>query len=304
MRTRWDILFVGDIMKSDNIIYNKIPTTFEEQINILRKRNLIIDNETSAIDILSRVNYYRLSAYMLTFKSDDKFFNNTTLEDIYDTYCFDKKLRNLLVGVLESTEIEFRTHIAYHIAHKYGALGHLDSNNFTKVIFHEKYVSIIKNEIYKNRQELFVIHHKTKYNGQVPIWVVMEITTFGTLSMLFNNLKIEDKKAIGLMCGNIHYSMLTSWLKSLSHIRNVCAHYSRIYNKKYNTKPVIPKIYKDYHIDNERIFSFILVIKHSIQNKSEWNSFLINLKGLIDQYEIINLRLIGFPINWYDILLE
>ncbi|MBU3093928.1 Abi family protein [Clostridium sp. CF011] len=253
------------------------------------------------MDILSRVNYYRLSAYMLTFKADDTFLNDVTLEDIYDTYCFDKKLRNLLVGVLESTEIEFRTHIAYHIAHKYGALGHLDSNNFIKASFHEKYVSMIKSEINRNREELFIIHHKTKYNGQVPIWVVMEITTFGTLSMFFNNLKVEDKKAIGLMCG-VHYSMLTGWLKSLSHIRNVCAHYSRIYNKKFNIKPVIPKIYGGYQIDNERIFSFILVIKHSIQNKSEWDSFLINLKALIDQYETINLSLIGFPINWYDIL--
>ncbi len=85
MRTRWDILFVGDIMESDIIIYEKTPTTFEEQLKILRKRNLIIDDENSAIDILSRVNYYRLSAYMLTFKSDDTFFDNTTLEDIYDT---------------------------------------------------------------------------------------------------------------------------------------------------------------------------------------------------------------------------
>ena len=79
----------------------------------------------------------------------------------------------MLVAVLESTEIEFRTHIAYHIAHKYGALGHLDSNNFNKAHFHEKYVSVIKSEIDRNRQDLFIIHHKTKYNGQVPVWAIM-----------------------------------------------------------------------------------------------------------------------------------
>ncbi|MCB2305602.1 hypothetical protein LGL08_00030 [Clostridium estertheticum] len=57
-------------MENDAIIYNKIPTTFEEQLEILRNRNLIINDENNAMDILSRVNYYRLSAYMLTFKSD------------------------------------------------------------------------------------------------------------------------------------------------------------------------------------------------------------------------------------------
>ncbi|MBZ9626025.1 Abi family protein [Clostridium sp. FP2] len=78
---------MDDIMESDNIICNKTPTTFEEQLKMLRKRNLIIDDENRAIDILSRVNYYRLSAYMLIFKSDGMFFYDTTLEDIYDTYC-------------------------------------------------------------------------------------------------------------------------------------------------------------------------------------------------------------------------
>jgi abortive infection bacteriophage resistance protein len=49
-----------------NYYKGKQPTTFEEQIEILRSRNLIIDDNQEAINILSRVNYYRLSAYMLT----------------------------------------------------------------------------------------------------------------------------------------------------------------------------------------------------------------------------------------------
>ena len=112
------------------------------------------------------------------------------IEEIYDTYCFDKKFRNLLVGVLESIEIEFRTHIAYHIAHKYGALGHLDNSNFIKAYFHEKYVSAIESEIDRNREDLFITHHKTKYNGQVPIWVVMEICICQVKTPPYSNPKL------------------------------------------------------------------------------------------------------------------
>lgn len=65
MRTRWDVLFMGGIMDNDKNIYDKKPTTFEEQINILRSRNLIIEDEDKAKDILCRVNYYRLSAYIV-----------------------------------------------------------------------------------------------------------------------------------------------------------------------------------------------------------------------------------------------
>lgn len=283
-------------------IYDKKPTTFEEQILLLRSRNLVINDEDKAIEILRTVNYYRLSAYMLSFKSEDVFFDGISLDDIYDIYSFDKKLRNLLISVLESIEIEFRTHIAYHIAHKYGPLGYLESSNFIDEKYHIKCMNEINREIVKNREELFIKHHLDKYNGQVPLWVAVEVTTFGTLSKLFYNLKIEDKKAIALMSGGNHYSLIIGWLYSLSHIRNVCAHYGRLYDKVFTTKPKIPKIYSKYQIDDSRIFASILAMKHVIRNKSEWNSFLISLKALLETYEIVDLNLIGFPQDWQEIL--
>ena len=39
---------------------NKPFKTYREQLDILRSRNLIIENEERAIDILRRVNYYNL----------------------------------------------------------------------------------------------------------------------------------------------------------------------------------------------------------------------------------------------------
>jgi abortive infection bacteriophage resistance protein len=169
----------------------------------------------------------------------------------------------------------------------------------------EEQIKVLRDrELIINEEEIFIRHHKSKYNGQIPVWVIMEVTTFGTLSKLFYNLKIEDKKSIALMCGKVHYSLVKSWLYSLSHIRNVCAHYGRIYDKKFNAKPKIPRKYQQYKIDDERLFASIIAIKHIILDKSEWNSFMISLKALIDQYEIVNLNLIGFPINWYDLLLD
>jgi len=41
----------------------KPPTTYEQQIEKLRSRGCIIQDEASAAAILSKVNYYRLTAY-------------------------------------------------------------------------------------------------------------------------------------------------------------------------------------------------------------------------------------------------
>lgn len=138
--------------------------------------------------------------HILSFKINDVFKEDVTLNDIYEIYCFDKKLRNLLVGVLESIEIEFRTHFAYYFSHKYGAMGYLDSINFVNSRYHAKFIQELETEVYRNREELFIKHHKIKYDGQVPLWAAVEIMSFGMLSKLYSNLKIDDKKAIALMC--------------------------------------------------------------------------------------------------------
>jgi len=44
-----------NIEKTDKI---KKPTTFEEQIELLKSRGLIVDDEEKAFYILQRINYY------------------------------------------------------------------------------------------------------------------------------------------------------------------------------------------------------------------------------------------------------
>jgi abortive infection bacteriophage resistance protein len=53
----------------------KPATTYTEQMEILKTRDIVIDDEAFCLDILSQLNYYRLTAYMLPFKADgDRYF--------------------------------------------------------------------------------------------------------------------------------------------------------------------------------------------------------------------------------------
>lgn len=62
----------------------KKPATYEEQLLKLKERGCIIENEDFAMDILKNVNYYRLSAYFIPFKKDEKsYFEGTTFENVY-----------------------------------------------------------------------------------------------------------------------------------------------------------------------------------------------------------------------------
>lgn len=147
----------------------KVPATFEEQLYIMKSRGLIIEDEDIAIRALQRINYYRLSAYGLSLKKNDQFFQGVTFSKIHSLYEFDHQFRYLIMDMTEQVEIAFRTHISYHIAHTYGMLGHLESDNFANEVYHSHFVAELDKEI-RRSQETFIKHHFEKYGGQIPIW--------------------------------------------------------------------------------------------------------------------------------------
>ncbi|QYY44714.1 Abi family protein (plasmid) [Aneurinibacillus thermoaerophilus] len=262
---------------------NKIkpPLTFEEQLELLKSRNLIITNEIEAIEILKRVNYYRLSGYTLWSKKDDKFFDGVSFSDIYNLYEFDRKLRNILIPMLETIEISCRTDIAYFLAHKYGPLGYKNKENFQNEEYHASFLNEIEKEI-KREKEIFITHHKEKYNSQFPIWTIVEIMSFGTLSMLFRNLKKEDRKDIARSSYGIPEFYMISWLRCLAYVRNVCAHYGRLYGKKLILLPKLFKSDKKLGVKADKVFCAIYIMRKLCKDQREWDSFITNLSALLD----------------------
>lgn len=175
--------------------------SFDEQIEILKQRGLIINNEDEAKFILSNINYYRFTAYLLPFKNKDSIYSNgTSFEKVYNIYLFDRELRNLLIDVLGSIEIAFRTYIAYSLGKHYGPDGYNKSENFINKEYHKDFLLSLQKEKIKNSNKLFIQHHNDIYNGKLPIWVATEIMSFGMLSKLCSNLKPQDKGLLKIIC--------------------------------------------------------------------------------------------------------
>ncbi len=285
-------------------IHLKEPKTFQEQLNILKDKNVIIENEEFALNTLSKINYYRLSAYGLTLKDKDKDLYNdgVTFRQIKRIYDFDKRLRELFLYYLEIVEVEFRTKIAYFHVHDFGALGYKNAENFKNSYHHNRFLNTLEDGIQKSSKELFVIHHKHKYDGLFPFWVAIEVTSFGDLSRLYRNLLRETKIKI-IEHLKIPPETVASWLHTLSHVRNICAHYGRLYGKDLIIKPSFTD-FKTEKIDNSAVFSIVFILMHFLQ-RSDRTNFIIGLNGLIEEYiDDINLSHIGFPNEWQSILMK
>ena len=283
-------------------MYPKPPLKYEERLEKLKKRGCIINDDKKCISILESINYYRLSAYFLPFKLDNgNYEEGLSFERVFSIYEFDRKLHGILFNALEETEIFLRSKIAYFHAHKYGALGYMDKSNFSvKAELHENFIENFKREIDKNKNILFVKHHIYKYGGEFPICAASEMFTFGMLSKFFANMTCQDRKNLSNDIYKTNPKFVGSWLRCCTDLRNICAHYGRLYFRTFSAAPS--------GIDNleekskRKLFGAILSLKKLYPFKDKWNNeTLKKLMSLVDEHKSdIDLEHIGFSYNWIE----
>jgi abortive infection bacteriophage resistance protein len=283
-------------------VFMKPATTVQQQIQILLSRGCIIEDEKFAEYILSHINYYRLTAYLLPYKSDDiySYTEKIKFETIYKVYEFDRKMRNIIFVAIEEIEINIRMNISYYFAHKYGANGYLNPNNYDNKYDFNKFNEKINECLKNNSNTLFVKHHNKKYNGEFPIWVLIETFTFGMLTFFYRGLKITDRQKLATIMFHTTHSNVSSWFRCCSDLRNICAHYGRLY---YHCFSAIPANILCLDKNNERsLFGAISVLKMLCYDKNKWNKEIFNEIGkLLEEYKNdIVLDFIGFPNNWKD----
>src|SRR5699024_10735166 len=123
----------------------------------------------------------------------------------------------------------------------YGVLGYEDANNFQTPAYHQEFLDDIKQEIKRNAKSPFVRNFQQNYvDGKIPMYALVELFSFGTLSKFFKNMKNPDKKAVALTY-HVGYTYLESWIESIAYVRNLCAHYGRLYNAKLAKTPMLYK---------------------------------------------------------------
>lgn len=280
------------------------PLSIEEQLKNLKANNLIITDEEYAKNVLSRISYFRIiKAYGLGLKPKNGTYNEyITFEKIVKIYEFNSRLRAIIFPLIEDVEINLRCKLGNYFSLKYGNLGYEDSTNFQDETLHFQFFKEYNIEEERGKS-LFVSNFKNNYaEEKVPFYAAVELFTFGMLSKFYSNMKKEDKKAIAKEFG-VGYTYLESWIKSITNVRNICAHYGRLYNIKLTIKP---DLYKEYPVGcNYRIFGTLLILKHLVANKSLWTAFQNDIIALINTYdEYIKLEAIGLTENWEELLFE
>lgn len=285
-------------------LFIKKPKAFDELVKILKSKNIIIADDTSAKSFLNRVNYYRFSGYFLPFQVNGHgpLFSNIEFERLIAIYEFDEQLRNLIAGAVDEIEIYLRTQLSYYHAHKYGEEGYMDAVNYNSKHNHTSFINRVNSCIKENSRTSVVKHHMNKYAGHFPIWVIIEYFSMGMISYFYSDMLNTDKAAIAQSLYGVNYQVMESWLRCLTDLRNKCAHYSRLYYWIFPALPKMPQAEK--YIPTRRLFAQLYMLKLMYPDHTKWNNDVCKpLIKLVNKYKpYISMKHLDFPYRWKAML--
>ena len=297
-------------------IYTKHALSIAEQVRLAQSRGLDVGDHRTAETIFEKIGYYRLSGYWYPFKQEgDRFENGATLEQIVKFYEFDRKFRLLVLNALEKIEIHLRTLITEVIAHDFGPFGHENSDNFrddfgtnrvlnSPLSPHEYWIEKLHQEAQRS-SENFIKHYQARYTDfpRIPIWMAVEIMSFGTLSKCFQGLRVDQQRNISKVF-NVHHSVLHNWIHSLSYVRNVCAHHSRLWNRALSVRAQAPRnddnFMRSHYKNQHGVYLVVLILRHlTMENlgANDWAKAMVELLKTWDS-EPRWLNAMGMPVEW------
>lgn len=297
--------------------FDKPSLSIPEHLDQWQARGLTIPDRPRAERYLSVISYYRLSAYTLPYQNgnpDHQFKPGIEFEDVLHLYVFDRRLRLLILDAIERIEVALRTRMTNVLAANHGPHAYLDPGIFDTRYNHAWLLEQVARKCDDSQAETFIKHYRAKYTDPnlPPIWMIMEILTFKEVSVLFSYLRIrEDKQAIAGFW-NLPDTVLHSWFRALSDLRNVCAHHSRTWNREFGSRPLIPRRpparwpdlslpLADPRIDPTRRLYYLLVVIETLLLKinpgSSWHT---RLYALLEDFPVVSRAHMGMPNEWAE----
>jgi abortive infection bacteriophage resistance protein len=230
----------------------KTYQSYRQQINTLRSRGMVIGKGSQgsrAMRILETENYYNvINGYKELFlaspatpTSDEIYKTGTTFDEVYALYNFDRELRNIYLKYLLKIENTFKTVIAHEFSAKYGHDNYLKIENFDtsserNISSAIKLIGDIQQEIARqmSKHHQVVTHYMTEH-GYIPLWVLVNVLTFGKIENFYKNMKPCDKTIVSRQFG-LQPDELAKFMHMLALARNKCAHDERFFDMKFKER--------------------------------------------------------------------
>ena len=299
--------------------------TLNEQIEILKNKKLIVNNEEYTKNILLRENYFFINGYRHLFVNtgDRDFLPGVRFEELYSLFLFDRSLRNTIFKYLLVIENNLKSITSYVLSRKYGyrEKDYLKAKNFSNNPEKQRQINDLINKMKRQikingSQHSATSHYTSKY-GYIPLWILVKVLSFGIVSELYSILKKEDQQEIAHIY-NVEVHELLDYLPILANYRNLCAHEDILYEnetQKYIDDTLFHKILEiprndagEYKYGKNDLYALIIILKQLL-TRDDFRNLIFEVENTIEtlNYNLMSIKIdkvlnrMGFPENWKDI---
>lgn len=223
-------------------------TNIDEQIELLKSRNLTFLNESLARQSLTNYGYYEIvngyKYFTIELDSEEEIYKDgETFEHMLALYELDKDIRKGIIEATMEIELSLRTAIGYVVAKDIGVKKeqYLNRKNYNQGKKNKRGYEIDQlihklNKIYNDNSEPYKHYRET--HGHIPPWILLKGTTLGNLVTMCKLLKPAQKEQVISTCLTIPKEFITEEVKAtFSEIlylvlafRNRSAHSGRLFN--------------------------------------------------------------------------
>ena len=300
--------------------------TFEAQISYLETdKNLVIQDHDYAESMLKRIGYFSLiGGYKVPFKNPTtkKYKDGTRFEDIVALYYFDEYLRELFLKYILKIERHIRALLSYHFTEKHGEQQseYLNPTNYAlsgrNASGINRLVATLGNLANHNSDYPYINHQRQAY-GNVPLWVLFNGVTFGSLSKFYSFTTQDIQTKVAKNFDKVNRKQLEQYLSVITKFRNVCAHGEALfsYQTRYDIpdtdlhlKMGIPKNGTQYTLGKRDLFAVVIAFRYLLPNE-DFKRFKASLTSVIQHYlkssgamiDVTLYQYMGFPSNWSKI---
>lgn len=297
--------------------------SFEAQIHYLETdKNLRIPDHEYAKTMLKRIGYFSLiGGYKLPFKNPttQKYQDGTRFEDIVALYHFDENLRELFLKYILKIERHIRTLLSYHFTEKYGEQQseYLNPANYAMSRKNADGINRLVSALGKlanHNSDYPYINHQRQAYGNVPLWVLFNGVTFGSLSKFYGFTTQDIQSKVAKNFDKVNQKQLEQYLSVITKYRNVCAHGERLFSYQtrndipdtaLHAKLGIPKNGSQYIMGKHDLFAVVITFRYLLPSE-DFTRFKASLTSVIQHYlrspgamsDIDLYRYMGFPSNW------
>lgn len=312
--------------------YAKPFLTVSQQVQLLSDRGMETGPSHEAEALLRRIGYYRLSGYWYSYRIrrtadsgevavTSDFEPGTSLRAIEQIYDFDANVRILLLEAIEVVEVALRFHVGHTLGFRHrfahrnvssldpaftgGPRGDSDS-----LSAHDEWLREF--DLQETRsQEAFVLHFRQEYGPHLPVWVATEVMSFGTLRRLYLGSAEQDRRLIAAAfdlftaTGVGDSGLLSNWLEQVRHLRNLCAHHSRVWNRSFTVElarsDTVPELEHVVERSRRRLYGSVGVLAYlleRIEPRNGWKDRMIRLLTENSDRLGLSLEAMGFSDAW------